>query len=231
MKITFNFLIVFVLALLTSCSTSDEAIQDVDDNNTPQPISSSYWPYAVGNKWLLKNEANPNETYSYHIHKKFTFDNNMYFQFEPINAIEGFDLKDGFREDDGIFISLIGETSQMGINTSAGTITYINTKLNVGEVWNEEVTLIVSGAASGQIKHTHQGKILDRLNSVTINGKNYNDVIKTELKKTIFNSLTGNSFTIIYENWLARGVGIIYEKNTYNATDIEQFTLISYDLN
>lgn len=99
------------------------------------------------------------------------------------------------------------------------------------EVWTDQVTLNISGAASGTLKHTNEGKILAKTTSVAVNGKTYKDVIKTETKKTVRNSITGYSLTIIYEAWLAKGVGLIYEKNTYDNEVVEQYQLTSYSLN
>lgn len=237
MKKIFNYTILILFAFLTSCSSSDDgsAIDngngDGNENPNPNPTSQSYWPFALGNKWNLVNPDDSEDIFNYHIYKTINYDGKTYFQFEPIGSIPEVELTDGFREENGIFKALHGATSNMGVNTAAGIVTYINTKLNVGETWTDEVILEISGAASGHIKHTNQGKILDKVASVTINGKTYQDVIKTELRKTVFNSITGNSFEIIYENWLAKGVGIIYEKNTYDGNFTEQYELINHVLN
>lgn len=233
MKSFFNYTVLILFAFLTSCSSSDDGsnIDNGNGNPTPNPTSQSYWPFALGNKWNLVNPDNSQDIYVYHIYKTINYEGKSYFQVEPIGNIEEIELTDGIREEDGIFKALHGATSNMGVNTSAGIVTYINTKLSVGETWNDEVILEISGAASGYIKHTNQGKILDKITSVTIKGKTYQDVIKTELKKTVYNSITGNSIEIIYENWLAKGVGIIYEKNTYGGNFTEQYELINHVLN
>ena len=117
------------------------------------------------------------------------------------------------------------------MKVTPGTLTSINTKLQVGEVWKDEVTLNVSGATIGTIKHINEGKILQKSASETINGKTYKDVLKTEVKKTVINSITGIQEKLIFETWLAKGVGIIFEKNTYSDNEVESYGLISYTLN
>lgn len=227
MKVTINYFLLILICVFTSCSKSDDNDSPIDGDG---PSSSSYWPYAVGNKWHLVNPDDSEDRYDYHIYKTISYEGKTYFQVEPIGLTEDIVFTDGFREDNGLFIALHGATSQRGVNTSAGIIKSINTNLNVGEIWTDEVTLTISGAASGYIKHTNEGKILEKVASVVINGKTYSNVLKTQLKKTVYNSTTGNTFTIIYENWLAKGVGLIYEKNTYNDNDVDQYGLVSYSL-
>lgn len=230
MKTTLNYFLLALLTVFTSCSSSDDANGNGGGNGGGNQTSSSYWPFAVGNTWNLVNPENSNDKSDYLIHKTIIHDGKTYYQFKPIGIDADVELTDGVREENGVFYNLHGATSQMGIHTSAGIITSMNTKLAVGEVWTDQVTLTISGAASGSIKHNYEGKILEKVASVSINNKTYKDVIKTELKQTVLNSLTGMSFTIVYENWFAKGVGIIYEKNTYDEGSSDEYGLVSYSL-
>lgn len=225
-KNTILFPVLALMCLFTSCSKSD-------DGTEPTPgeggyVSGTYWPYAVGNAWYLVNPEDPEDKSDYIIHKSLTYEGKTYFQFKPVGTTVEVELNNGFREDNGVFISLHGATSQMGINTSAGTITHINTNLKVGEVWKEEVTLQITGQASGTITHHNEGRILEKAANATINGKTYKDVVKSELKKTIYNSITGYTQKITYETWLAKGIGIIFEKTTYDDSYSDSYGLVSY---
>ncbi|MDM1408339.1 hypothetical protein [Myroides sp. DF42-4-2] len=179
----------------------------------------------------MVNTDDPGDKSEYYLHKTLIHEGKTYYQFKPEGTDLDVHLNIGIREDNGVFYEYHGASSQMGVNTSAGVITSLNTKLAVGEVWTDQVTLNISGAASGTLKHTNEGKILAKTTSVAVNGKTYKDVIKTETKKTVRNSITGYSLTIIYEAWLAKGVGLIYEKNTYDNEVVEQHQLTSYSLN
>lgn len=225
--IYYSFAALFLV--FTSCSKSN--------NNPEEPgkgdggyVGHTYWPYAVNNAWYMVNKEDPNDKSDLIIHKELTYKGKTYYQFKPIGSIDGIELTDGFREENGVFISLYGATSGMGVNTSAGTVIEINTNLKVGELFKDEVTLIVSGLASGTIKHINESKILEKVPSETINGKKYQDVIKIEVKHTAINSITGNTVIITYERWLAKGIGLIYEKTKYGASAIEEYILSSYSV-
>lgn len=223
-----------------SCSSSDDgAIDDQKNgngngNDNNNPTNASYWPHAVGNKWFFKNVNDADDVYEHHLYKTVNYEGKTYFQVEPLNAPEDFELTGGTREENGVFYELHGATSQMGVHTSAGSIKSMNTLLNVGETWTDHLTLTISGAASGTIQHTNEGKIVEKAASVTINGQTFQDVLKIELKKTVLNSIGSNSFTIKYEDWLAKGVGPIYRKTTYyygSTEEVEQYNLTHYTLN
>lgn len=219
-------LLLALLLVFSSCSKSN-------DDTEPAPgeggyVSGTYWPYAVGNTWNLVNMEDPEDKYQYLIHKSLTHEGKTYFQFKPVGTTAEVALNDGFREDNGVFISLHGATSQMGINTAAGTATYINTNLKVNEIWKEKITLQISGLASGAITHSNEGRILEKVTSAVVNGKTYKDVIKAELKKSIHNSISGYTNHITYETWLAKGIGIIFEKTTYDNSYTESYGLVNY---
>lgn len=227
MKNYFYSSIIALLCVFSSCSKSENK-PDESDIGGGGYVSGTYWPYAINNAWSLVNPENPEDKSEYIIHKTTTYDGKTYFQFKPVGIDVDIEQSIGFREDKGVFIEYHGAMKSMDVNTSAGTMTSINTNLNVNEPWTDVMTLTISGAASGTIKHTNKGKILEKANRVTINGKEYKDVLKTELKKSVFNSLTGVTIDMTYERWLAKGIGIIYEKNTYDDLFSERYHLVNY---
>lgn len=229
MKNYFYSSLIALLCVFTSCSKSDDNGQEPGTGDGGY-VSGSYWPFALHNSWYLVN-ADEAEKSDYLIHKTLTHEGKTYFQFKPIGTDADVELTDGFREDNGLFTALHGATSIMGVNTSAGTISYINTNLNVGEVWKDELTLTISGLASGTIKHSNEGKIIEKADQVTINGKTYRDVLKTELKTTITNSQTAYNLKATYEIWLAEGIGIIYEKTTFGNEPGVSYGLVAYSVN
>ncbi|WP_270088015.1 hypothetical protein [Sphingobacterium sp. SYP-B4668] len=150
--------------IFASCSTSDDNgfNDDGNDGNGGNPTSISYWRYAIGNKWNMTDLKDAKDTYTYHIYKKINHGGKTYFQVEPIGLNEDIESTDGFREDNGVFTSLHGATSMNGVNTSAGVMKSMDTNLKVGEVWEEEMTLTISGVASGIIKHTNYARPLSK---------------------------------------------------------------------
>lgn len=228
MKKIFYYPLIVLLCVFTSCSKSENQPEETLPDEGGY-ISGTYWPLALNNSWNMLNPEDPTDKSANRlIHKTVDHEGKAYFQFKPTNIDTDADLTDGLREDKGVFIELHGATSQMDVNTSAGTITSINTNLKIGETWKDEMTLKISGLASGTIKHTNEGKILEKTASVIINGKPYKDVLKIELKKTIVISTTNSSVNITYETWLARGIGIIYEKITYDDSESVNYGLVSY---
>lgn len=233
MKKTAKYLLFTLFTIFASCSSSDDDSFNNDGIGDETPTSTSYWPHAVGNKWHFENANDQQDTFVHHIYKTINYEGKTYFQVEPLNTSEDTELTGGTREDNGIFYELHGATSMSGVNTSAGTIKSINTNLNVGEKWTDQLKITISGAASGVIQHTNEGRIVEKETSTTIKGKTYKNVLKTELVKTIYNSLSGISIKIKYEDWLAKGVGPIYRKTTYyynNDEEIEQYELTNYSL-
>lgn len=232
MKKTISYYLITFLTIFASCSTSDDI--NSNDEGNGHPTSTSYWPFAIGNKWNFKNINDPNDSFVHHLYKTINYEGKTYFQVEFLNAPENTETTDGVREDNGVFYELHGAISQMGVNISAGTIMSINTNLSVGEEWTDYVTLTVSGDASGTITHTNKGKIIEKVASLTLNGKTYQNILKIELIKNINNSINGSSFTIKYEDWLAKGIGPVYRKTTYNYgenNEVEEYQLTSYSLN
>lgn len=238
MKNTFKYLILTLVAVFASCNSSDDVTANSDNNGnenpTPIPINASYWPYVLGNKWNYINVDDSEDTLVTDLYRTIIYEGKTYFQFKPLNASEDFELTDGTREDNGVFYELHGASSQMGVNVAAGTIKSIDTNANVGEEWTDILSLTVSGAASGTIQHINKGKIIEKVASITINGQNYQDVLKTELIKIINNSITGYNIIIKNEDWLAKGIGPIYRKTTnyYGINEeVRLYHLTSYTLN
>ena len=228
MKSLFYYPLIALLCVFTSCSKSDNAPNGSTPGEGGQ-VSGTYWPLALNNRWTMVNPEDPSDQSANRlIHKTITHEGKTYFQFKPLNTAADENLKDGIREENGLFVELHGGSNASGQVSSAGIITSINTKLKVGETWKDEMTLKISGVASGTIKHINEGKILEKAASVTINGKTYKDVLKTELKKTILISSTNSSLKITYETWLANGIGPVYEKETFENSESVSYGLVSY---
>lgn len=215
------------MCVFTSCSKSNDE-PDEPGSGDGGYVGGTYWPFAIGNTWYLVNPEDSEDTYEYIINKTITYEGKTYFQVKPINIGDDVNVPGGFREDKGVFTTYHAATSNMGTNTSAGTLTYINSNLKPGEVWKDDMTIQITGAATGTIKYNNEGKIIEKLNTVAVNGKTYKDVIKTELKQTIHHSLTGITYKITYEQWLAKGIGLIYDKTTYDDSETTVYELKSY---
>lgn len=224
MKNTLNYFLVLLVSVFTACSDSDSIIPD--DEDSP---ANSYWPLKIGNRWNLVNTEDDSDEMAYYVHKTVAHDGDVYYQFQPI-GLEEEELTYGVREEDGVFYELHGAIAHDGNTISAGTITSMNMNLNVGQVWKDEMTLNITGDAIGTVKHVNEGKILEKADNVTVNGKTYKNVIKTSTTKTITNSIAGYTMVITYESWLAKGVGLIYEKTTYGEAEEVSYGLVDYVL-
>lgn len=228
MKNYFYYSFIALMCLLSSCSKSNDMPSEPGEG-TGGYVQDTYWPFAIGNSWHLINPEDPEDTYDYIINKTSSYAGKTYFQVKPIDVEEEeINVSGGFREDKGVFTTYYAATSQMGTNTSAGTLTYINSNLKPSEVWKDEMVLQVTGTTTGTIKYNHEGRILEKLNNVVVKGKTYKDVIKTELKQTIQHSITGVTYKITYEQWLAKGIGLIYDKTYYDESDVTVYELVSY---
>lgn len=225
MKNNLIYSLLFLIIVFTACSKSNDAGPDDDGGSSV----NSYWPLKIGNQWNLLNPQNDADKMDYLVHKTLAHDGKTYFQFKAV-GMEDEELTYGIREDDGIFYELHGAISHIGTTISAGTIISLNLNLNVGQVWKDEMTLNVTGSSTGTFRHINEGKILDKVDNVTINGKNYKNVIKTETKKNLINSISNYTTVITYEIWLSKGVGIIFEKTTYDDSDQVSYGLVDYVL-
>jgi len=184
----------------------------------------------MGNAWHLVSPKDPQDKMDYLVYKTLKHDGDTYFQFKPLGTDADVEMTFGIREDDGVFYELHGEIANSGLKVSAGTIKSMDMNLDVGEVWKDELTLNVSGAATGTLKHSNEGKIFAKEATVAVNGKTYKDVVKSEVKKTIKNSMVGSTSTIVYEFWLAKGVGLIYEKTSFSDSHSISYGLVNYAL-
>lgn len=227
MKNYFYYSLIVVVCLFTSCSKSN-VTPDEPGSGEGGYTDGTYWPFAIGNAWYLVNPEDLEDSYDYSINKTTTYEGKTYFQVKPIGVGDEVDVAGGFREDKGVFTTYHAATSSMGTNTSAGTITYLNTNLKPGEVWKDNMTIQISGGNVGTIKYSHEGKIVEKLDRVVVHGKTYKDVIKTELKQVVQHSLNGVTYKIIYEQWLAKGIGLIYDKTIYDDADVTTYELKSY---
>lgn len=226
MKINLSYFLLLFISVFTACSKSDSVSPDENGGGSE---TNSYWPLKIGNQWDLVNPEDNNDKMDYLVHKSLVHEGKTYFQFKPI-GLEEENLNYGIREENGVFYELHGAMVQNGTTISAGTIISMNLNLNVGQVWKDETTLKVTGLSSGTVKHVNEGKILEKLDNVTINGKNYKNIIKTETKKTIINSINNYTIVITYETWLAKGVGLIFEKTTFSESEQVSYGLVNYVL-
>ena len=66
--------------------------------------------------------------------------------------------------------------------------------------------------------------------SITLGGRTYNNVYQTNMKPEVS---TGTTFSETGETWLfyyAKGVGLIYAKNTMGSTTVEEYRLRNWQL-
>lgn len=222
-KLSLLVMLSFATVLISSCSNNDDRTEE-----QPQDTSGKYWPLKINNAWLLIDD-NGSEV-DYIIDKSFVYQDKTYYQLKPIGNDPTIVNTTAINEENGVYKMHYGETTNNNVTISEGSIDYINTNLAIGEIWKQEMKLKISGAVSGEMKFTHEGKILAKSQTETVNGKVYKDVIKVELKQTVFNSLTGYTFLTTYQLWLSKGVGLIYEKSIVDGEEVN-LKLVSYTVN
>lgn len=223
MKTNFNLfltIIIFNVFTLTSCSDSDEP-------NAIFPIDQSYWPFKTGNEWNLQG-ATSEDNMTYDIFHKVSFEGKEYYSF--IDQSDEYSYPVAVNEDKGVFKMYYAPHNQQGVNIGGGSITYINLQKAVNEVWTDNMTLtFTSSHGSGSLAYTFTGKITEKKEAETINGKTYKDVIKTVVEHKIFNSLTNITTIVEEETWLSKGVGPI--RTITRGDDFEDvYSLVTYTL-
>jgi len=198
-----------------------------DDGSAIIPVNQSYWPFKTANTWKLYNDVDKDEN-EIKIFHTVNFQGKDYFSFIDQNDEVSYPL--AVREENGIFKMYYAPTEQQDAEIGGGAITYINTTKAVNESWTENMTIsFKTSMGDGNLIYTHTGRILEKSDSESINGKIYNDVVKTELVQKITNSLTTEITETKEVYWLSKGVGpirMIFSGEDYSDT----YSLIEHQL-
>ena len=223
MKSKFNLFVTLIMLSvfsLMSCSDSDDPIAVL-------PTEQSYWPLKTGNVWNLQGST-ADDVMKYEIFHNVNYQGKEYFSF--INQNDEYSYPLAVNEDRGVFKMYFAPHNQQGAEIGSGSSSYINLQKAVNEVWTDNMTLtFTSSEGSGTLAYTYTGKITEKKESETINGKVYKDVVKTVVEHKIVNSLTNITTLVNEETWLAKGVGPI--RTITSGDDFEDiYSLVTYQL-
>jgi Fibronectin type III domain len=191
------------------------------------PSTDDYWPFALNNKWAFKKNGSLQPAM-----KIISLDpiaGNNYFTFENFFANPNIGA--------GVVATVrgrkVGNDYFYRYQTSGSIvidpleIIILKSALSVNETWTQNLTQVATipqlpNAIVTQVTFT--GKILEKGISITVNGINYTNVIKSELIQNSGGILNTNTY------WFAKGIGPIKIINVTSGETITQ-ELDSYMLN
>lgn len=189
----------------------------------PGTSSGDYWPMAVNNQWIFKEDGELLEPMK--ITGTATVAGNSYYKFDQFftdAGDNGFDgqatilaRKNGAGYSVRISVEIPAQEGGISITVSPFEYTVLKDDLAAGQSWNETVTqtttTTVPGMAPIEVVMTNKytGKILEKDVTVTLNGETYENVIKVELKQVSELGAGVPPTSIVTQFWWAKGVGPI----------------------
>lgn len=227
-KSSYFYLLLLVVFSFTSCS-KDDSSNSTSINGTS---NGDYWPMAINNEWMY--EDNYSEQTSVKLTGKDNFGGTNYYRTLEENE---YNLQVWLAKKGGTYFE---KTSDLNLSQSGLTmvlkgyeIPLFKDYLNVNETWSGSTTTKLTYSYNGEsgsedIKILYNGIILDKSMTVTVNGINYTDVIKSKIELEVISS--GNSDFDEIEYWFAKDIGPIYQKTT-SSGETNEMHLIDYILN
>lgn len=246
-KISTLLTIVFSLILLVSCEVEplDPSIETGNSSSSGSTGGSSgsvgvstgdYWPTQINNQWTFEQDGIAQSPIK--IIGSSTIGGALYYQFSPqsgsggvasANSVTTRLNKNGGNynlKTDDLTIDAGGLT---GIQTGF-TMTLLKDNINVGETWtgNYSQSTTYTGIPSFTTTTNYIGTILAKNVTATVNGENFTDVIKMNLRQET--TFSGTATIVNTEYWFAKNVGPI--KIVLNSGGAnEESILIDYIIN
>ena len=232
-----------ILALsLFSCDVEqlDSSISTGDNGNGSNPTSGDYFPMALNNTWAY-NEGTANSEMK--ITGTATFNNKSYFKIENSSFLPDATNPEAnyqyirkenskyYTYNEGSVIILDNIPANFKLSED---IIILNDALPVSGNWTQNIMVIGSYTYDNQTITMNlplkvEGKILQKITTFSINGTNYTDVIKVELKTTV--GVGVDLETSIGEIYFAKNIGVIKSNSIDEDGNSITSNLISYSLN
>lgn len=181
---------------------------------TYQPLSSgSYWKYTITGGF-------PDEQTQTLSGKTTGINNKTYYEVNIVSKSYG-NSPGYFNTDNGIY-KMRASTLIKGLTVE---LTYLDANKAVGETWTASMT--DNGQVNG-VPARVLGKIIEKGISHTVLGKNYSDVIHTQVD--VQYDMGGFSSYSSYQMYIAKGVGIIESINSAFGQDFNETKLVEYSI-
>jgi hypothetical protein len=234
---------------LASCDGDNEVIDPAlnntiggnnpGDNNNPGGVTASndYWPTALNNKWVMKE--NGTNTYTLKFNAVETFNGLSFYRFDPItNTVGGASVgaTTWLNKSNGVYTQKTGAVA-FDVNGVSGTVSgfdivILKENLPVAGTWTGSYQQIFTYSQAGvpSVTQTVQytGKITEKNVSAVVNNVTYNDVIKVNIVETVSASGITTS-EVEKEYWFAKNIGPIKIIHESDFGDFET-VLIDYTL-
>lgn len=241
-------LVLGLTIIVSSCDSNNEPIdpvlnQTIGNNNGNNPNnpgvvtpSNDYWPTAINNKWVMKE--NNNRTYTLKFTGTELFSGANYYKFAPItNAVNGLSVgaNTWLNKFNGTYTLKTGDVS-IDFNGITGNQTgfdmiILKENLPVGGTWagTYQQTTTYPGIPVATTQTTeYNGTVIEKNTSVVVNNVTYNDVIKVHINQiTSEAAIVTSEVDMIY--WFAKNIGPVKIIQNSDFGDYETI-LIDYTL-
>ena len=183
----------------TSCQKEVDGELPGDDD---VPAADSYLPLTKGTTWKYKETGFSNTEYTMTVTDRKQTVNNI--NFTVVTSDFSGTVTEGLMAQKGAnyYINQSGNSPNTGASFDF-TMLFLNDKEAAGYTWD------FNGGQGGGFTAKIPGKIIGRGLSMTVAGKNYTDVIHTQLTMSYDIPMIGTVDAMIYDYYVAKGVGII----------------------
>jgi hypothetical protein len=191
------------------------------------PASAEYFPFTLNSWWSYDDLTSPPDTITRTVTGTKTLAGNTYSKIEEKDAIGMLDDSIFYRKSGNDYYEYaLADKYNYVISFDAsqyGEILFLRTNLPAGATWlSAEFTGTVSGTST---KIRYNFTVTNPDATITLGGRTYNNVYQVSMKPQ---QLTGSTWTDVGETWLfyyAKGVGLIYEKNSIGTGTVDEYQL------
>ncbi len=245
-KISASFLALVAVFTLGSCSSDNEPIDpsiivNPEDPNVDPPGASTgdYWPAALNNTWIYERDGVTQPAAK--IVSINTVGGNTYYNFDPQSGtgqvLTGTATTSLRKSNATYYIKMSNMTTQPtggmpGSTTTGAEYVVLKDNLPVGGTWTDTYTQTTTYTDPAfpvvTMNIVNNGFIVEKGITVTVNGEEFTDVIKTKLVQNA--TFMGQTTATTNYYWFAKGVGPIKITNEMQGAVYNQ-ELESYTLN
>ncbi|MBQ0118078.1 MAG: hypothetical protein KBS98_09260 [Flavobacterium sp.] len=224
-----------LFAVLASCSSDD----DSTDTTT---TSVNYWPLSENNYWTYSSasDATNTATDTIKIGSHQTINGNVYHNItgQLIDRSVGLDVNPAFSisKQGSVYKMKQGDVTTelqgVSLSISGGEYTYLKEPETGLASWTDTQSLGITfnGIPFSTYNTDIVGEIVERDLAMTINGRNFTEVIKSKVILNLRVDMAGINQENVMEIWYANGVGPIKIKTTADGTVME-YNIKSFQVN
>jgi hypothetical protein len=195
--------------------------------------SAEYFPITMNSWWSYDDLVSPPDTITRTVTGSKAIAGNNYTKVDEKDATGTLDDSIFYRKSGGsdYYEYALADKYNYVINFDAnqyGDILFLRTGLAAGASWlSSEYTGNVSGTST-RIRYNFT--VINPDATITIGGRTYNNVYQVSMKPEQF---SGSAWSQVGETWLfyyAKGVGLIYEKNSLGTGTIDEYQLRNWKI-